>query len=160
MQDFKFFSERTICFLLRDTKIILGMKKKGFGKSNYNGFGGGLEPGETAEEAAIREVKEETRVDVEQQNLEKMATIDFYFPYKTEWNQRVHVYFTRKWNGELAETEEMRPEWFDIASIPYDKMWDSDKYWLPLLMAGKRINAFFTWKEDNKTVCEYNIKEL
>lgn len=28
----------------------------------------------------------------------------------------------------------MDPTWFDIPKIPYDKMWESDDLWLPLLL--------------------------
>jgi len=164
MPEFKINTERTICFLLRDTqkdkKILLGFKKEGQGKGNYNGFGGKLKPGETAEQAAVRELRKETTLLVEEKNLEKRATIDFHFPYKPEWNQKVHVYFVKTWKGEPCETEEMRPEWFSRNNIPYEKMWDSDKYWLPLLLAGKQINAEFTWKKDNKTVDGYSIKHI
>jgi 8-oxo-dGTP diphosphatase len=157
---FKIATERTICFLLRDTQILLGTKKRGLGQLNYNGFGGKLEPGETAKEAAIRELREEAGVLVKKRNLEKRATIDFNFPYKPEWNQRVHVYFVDAWKGEPCETEEMRPEWFPRDKIPYEKMWDSDKHWLPMLLEGKKIKAEFIWKQDNKTVDAYKIKEI
>lgn len=158
MPEFKINTERTICFLLRDTQILLGFKKEGQGQGNYNGFGGKLKPGETAEQAAVRELKEETALLVEEKNLEKRAEIYFNFPKKPEWNQRVHVYFVYSWNGKPSETKEMRPKWFPEDKIPYEKMWDSDQYWLPLLLAGKQIKAEFTWKEDNKTVDGFSIK--
>jgi hypothetical protein len=28
----------------------------------------------------------------------------------------------------------MKPEWFDIEKIPYDKMWDDDIIWLPRVL--------------------------
>lgn len=36
------------------TKVLLGMKKRGFGVGRWNGFGGKVEPNETIEEAAKR----------------------------------------------------------------------------------------------------------
>merc|ERR1712079_998463 len=30
-------------------------------------------------------------------------------------------------------TEEMKPKWFNIEDIPYDKMWKDDIYWMPYL---------------------------
>jgi 8-oxo-dGTP pyrophosphatase MutT (NUDIX family) len=160
MSDFKFSTERTICFLLKDSQIVLGMKKTGFGKGNYNGFGGKLEHGEAPEEAAARELYEEAGVLASKSDLEKKAVIDFNFPFKTEYSQRVHVYFAGRWFGEPRETVEMKPEYFDMNAIPYGKMWDSDRIWLPQLIAGKKINAFFVWKEDNKTVDTYMIYEI
>ena len=163
MPSFNIATERTICFLLRDIqkdkKILLGLKKRGFGKGIYNGFGGKLEPGESAEEAAVRELGEEAGVMTDKNELEKIALIDFHFPYKEEWNQRVHVYFVYSWKGEPVETEEMKPEWFAVSRIPYDQLWDSDKRWLPLILKGKKIEAEFVWKEDNKTVDKYELRE-
>lgn len=31
----------------------------------------------------------------------------------------------------------MRPQWFDIADIPYEQMWEDDKIWLPELLNGQ-----------------------
>lgn len=40
-------------------EVLLGMKKRGFGQGKWNGFGGKVEPGETVEAAALRELEEE-----------------------------------------------------------------------------------------------------
>lgn len=156
---FDIVTERTICFLINKDKILLGMKKRGQGSGNYNGFGGGIEKGETPEEGAVREIFEESGLTVLTKDLDKMALIDFHFPYKTEWNQRVHVYFVNSWKGEPTETEEMKPKWFNIKDLPYNNMWESDRHWLPIILGGNKINAFFTWKEDNKSVADYKIEE-
>jgi len=44
---------------LPKSRILLGMKKRGFGEGNYNGFGGKVEKGESVREGAIRELEEE-----------------------------------------------------------------------------------------------------
>ena len=49
----------TLVFLREDCRVLLGMKKRGFGAGKWNGFGGKIETGETITEAAVREVKEE-----------------------------------------------------------------------------------------------------
>jgi len=159
MASFKIETERTICFLVNQDRILLGMKKKGQGAGNYNGFGGKVEAGESYEDAAVREVFEESGLIVDKRALEKRAVIEFHFPYKSEWNQRVHVYFANSWQGGPRETEEMKPEWFNKSAVPYERMWESDLHWLPLLLEGRKINAFFRWKEDNKSVDGYSIRE-
>eukprot|EP00056_Hartaetosiga_gracilis_P017259 m.6783 g.6783 ORF g.6783 m.6783 type:complete len:151 (-) comp5533_c0_seq1:454-906(-) len=55
------FKPLTLVFAFADEdrkRILLGMKKRGFGKGKFNGFGGKLEKGETVEEAAVRELQE------------------------------------------------------------------------------------------------------
>lgn len=50
----------TLCMVMKDGKLLLGMKKRGFGMGRWNGFGGKVEAGESIEEAAKREVFEES----------------------------------------------------------------------------------------------------
>lgn len=154
--------QKTLCFLIDQErkKIILGMKKKRFGKGKYNGFGGGVEDGENNEEAALRELKEEAGVSSALKHLQKVGKLNFYFPSKEEWNQTVHVYLSERWKGKLAESEEMAPQEFDLSDMPYDNMWDADKHWLPLVLEGKKVYGNFYFNEDNNTIKKYNIEEF
>lgn len=89
----------TLLFLIKKdsdkvSDVLLAMKKIGFGAGRYNGVGGKLQDGETIEEAAARETKEEIGVDVDVKNIVKMGEIEFRFEDKVEWNQMVHIYTT------------------------------------------------------------------
>ena len=44
----------TLLFVLEPGRVLLGMKKRGFGVGRWNGFGGKVQEGETIEEGAIR----------------------------------------------------------------------------------------------------------
>ena len=44
----------TLVFIIEQDKILLGMKKRGFGVGWWNGFGGKVQQDETIEEAAKR----------------------------------------------------------------------------------------------------------
>ena len=44
----------TLAFVLDSRRILLGMKKRGFGAGRWNGFGGKVDPGESIEGAAKR----------------------------------------------------------------------------------------------------------
>ena len=52
--------------------------------------------------------------------------MSFTFPHNTAWSQNVYVYLCDEWEGESMESEEMKPQWFSIADIPYSKMWPDD----------------------------------
>ncbi len=44
----------TLAFVREQSRILLGLKKRGFGQGRWNGFGGKVEKGETIDEAAKR----------------------------------------------------------------------------------------------------------
>lgn len=147
--------QATLCLLIKenhnDKEVLLAMKKKGFGKGKWNGIGGKIEIGDNnIFDAAVRETEEEIRVQIK--GIERVAFLSFRFPYiseeeRKEWNQDVHVFLAKSWEGEPAETEEMAPKWFKLKDIPFDKMWDDDKFWLPRILEGKKLKAKFIFKE-------------
>jgi 8-oxo-dGTP diphosphatase len=149
--------EATLVFLVRGNEILLGYKKRGFAQGKLNGFGGKIEDSETIESAAARELREECGVVVLPTDLKSVAHLGFYFPARLEWNQVVHVFIAERWDGEPVETDEMRPAWFRIDAFPFDQMWADDQHWLPLVLQGKRVQAAFTFKEDNETVKEASV---
>jgi 8-oxo-dGTP diphosphatase len=155
--------DATLVFLVRGnppTQILLGMKKKGFAQGKYNGFGGKIEASETIQAAAARELREECGIQVDVNDLTRVARLEFLFPAQPDWNQIVHAFLAEHWRGEPVETDEMRPVWFNTNSIPYGKMWDDDIYWLPLILRGKHITATFAYKSDNETVGEARIAAI
>lgn len=133
------------------------MKKRGFGEGKYNGIGGKVEDGESVRQAAARELYEE--IGVHANEMEKAAEITFLFNENEQWNQIVHIFLIRSWNGDPIESEEMRPKWFDVKSLPFETMWPDDKYWLPLVLSGKKIKGEFTFGKDN-VIENYALNEL
>lgn len=140
---------RTLLFLVKDGRILLAMKKRGFGAGKWNGVGGKIEAGETIEQALVRECQEE--IGVTPRNWVQVAELDFVQDASSEpWHMYVHAFVTREWDGEPSESEEMRPEWYDVDEIPYDAMWDDDEYWLPRVLSGELIYGEFKFNENDK----------
>lgn len=137
----------TLLFLLQEDKILLAMKKRGFGEGRYNGVGGKIEPGETVEQAMVRECQEE--ICVTPVNYWKVAEHDFFVEGENAWRMYAHVYFCDNWNGEPCETEEMAPEWFALTDIPYESMWQDDTHWLPPVLDGKKLMGRFTFDDSD-----------
>jgi len=147
--------QTTLCILIRQNKdedeVLLAMKKRGFGVGKWNGVGGKIDPAKgdrNVVDATIRESEEEIGVKIS--DLEKVAILKFRFPYiskEEKWDQDVHVFLAKLWQGEPAESEEMLPQWFKIKEIPFDKMWDDDRIWLPQVLAGKKLKADFIFKQ-------------
>ena len=154
--------DKTVCFLIQEnpgTEILLGFKKVRFGAGKYAGFGGRVESGESIAAAAIRELEEETGVKVSKENLQLVGRLTFLFPAKPSWSQVVHVFLTTTWDGNPVESEEMIPIWFYVNEIPYEQMWQDAVHWLPHVLAGERIQAHITFREDNETVDEVEIED-
>ncbi len=150
----------TLCLLMKEGKILLSMKKIGFGVGRWNGVGGKTKEGESVELAALREMEEEIGVRARLDDLELAGTLKFYFKNKLEWNQEMHIFLVKEWIGEPKESEEMKPKWFDIDKIPYDEMWPDDKYWLPLFVKGKKVSGEFHFSDDGNNFESYKINEI
>jgi 8-oxo-dGTP diphosphatase len=134
----------TVCFLKRENQILLAYKTDKIGKDRLNGYGGGIEDGENAKMAAVRELEEEASVVALPENLEKIAVVDFHNT-KSDGNTfvcRVHGYLVHKWSGEPKDTDTMiNPTWFDIKNIPYGQMMPADVDFLPYALKGKKLKA-------------------
>ena len=141
-------------------KILLGLKKRGFGMGKYNGFGGKPLKDESILDAAIREAYEESGLIVK--DCYKAGIIDFGESYLL----RMHLYVCTKWVGIPTESDEMKPVWFTTDKIPYAYMWKDDAYWLPLVLEGKKIKATFNFMNnddvlgtDDNEIVSYEISE-
>lgn len=139
--------------ILQNNRILLAMKKRGFGAGKWNGVGGKLEAGETVEEAAKREAFEEIGVTIT--GMEKFGVIDFTFQEDSD-PMEVHIFKANQFDGSPTETEEMKPEWFDVEKIPFADMWPDDEYWIPLLLQDKKFKGRFLF--DRPSSKEYTAK--
>lgn len=140
----------TLCMIHQHSQILLGLKKRGFGKGRWNGFGGHVEDNETIEAAAKREVFEEAGIAAGE--LERMGTLHFGWASKPGHELEVHVFKVASFHGEPKESEEMKPQWFHVDNIPYHAMWVDDKYWLPILLVGKKFEGNFTFNDVDQII--------
>lgn len=127
----------TLALLFRENKILLAKKKRGFGVHKWNGYGGKVEENETPIQNIVREIKEESNLDIPERDCKELGIIDFYFDDKPEWNQKAFVYKVENFEGEPEETEEMLPKWFELHEIPYEEMWAGDDKWIPYVLENK-----------------------
>lgn len=148
-------TQMTLALYQEDERILLAMKKRGFGAGRWNGFGGKLKEGDSGlEDCVRRETNEEGKITIT--DLEKVGILDFIFEDKPGEVLEVHYFRILKYSGVPKETEEMRPEWFGLDSIPYDRMWPDDRYWMPLFLEGKKFQGKVLFK-DKDTIKEKSI---
>ncbi|GAA1514683.1 8-oxo-dGTP diphosphatase [Agromyces terreus] len=147
-----------VCYLLRErggrTEVLLGRKKHGLGAGNLVGPGGKLESGESATDAAVREVLEETGLRVRAADLEPRGLLTYLFPHREAWSQESSVFVCRSWSGEPEASDELDPEWFAVDEVPYGRMWDDARFWLPQVLAGGSVRRTFSFGADLATVVD------
>ena len=139
----------TLCLARKDNQILLGMKKRGFGEGRWNGFGGKVESGETIIDAAKRELEEESGLKALE--LKERGAVDFHF-LDTGKVMEVHIFNVLRYDGEVIETEEMRPQWFDVDKIPFEKMWPDDICWMPMFLNGNRFGGKCIFENSDKII--------
>jgi 8-oxo-dGTP diphosphatase len=142
----------TLVFVFRGDELLLINKKTGLGKGKINAPGGKVDPGESPEAAAVRECREELHIEVSK--LEYCG--EHRFQFVDGYSIHVWVYRTRHFEGEPMETHEAEPRWTPIGEIPFDEMWEDDRYWLPMMVRGERFQT--RWIFDGDRMVDYAIE--
>lgn len=142
--------ETTLCYLIRDGRVLLAMKKRGFGMGKWNGPGGKRQEGESIEETCRRETLEESGIVLG--DIECRGKICFSFEGNSAWNTECVIFVCRDFSGDPIETEEMRPQWFLIDEIPLAEMWADDPIWLRDVLRGGFVQATFVFDSDGQVL--------
>ena len=143
----------TLLFVVREGRILLIHKHRGLGRGKINGPGGRLEPGETPRAAAIREVEEEIRV----RPTGVRAVGELQFQFVNGYAIQVYVFRADGFRGEPRSTAEATPVWAELESIPYDRMWEDDAVWLPLLLRNQPFAGRFVFDGDRMVTQELEL---
>jgi 8-oxo-dGTP diphosphatase len=151
-----------VCFVTRldehgTRQVLLGRKKTGLGLGNIVGLGGKIEAGESALDAIVREIEEESSLVVDPAAVSEVGFIRYAFPFRQNWSQDSTVFVVDAFTGTPVESDELVPSWYDVAELPLDGMWDDARFWLPQVLAGETVHASFTFGEDLKTVSAWSV---
>ncbi len=134
----------TIMFVIKDGQILLIEKKRGLGAGKINGPGGKIDPGETPLAAAIRETQEELLITPYAPR--KLGELRFSMSDCPDI--LCHVYRADDYSGTPTETAEAVPVWTALDAIPYHRMWEDDRHWLPLLLDEQSFLGCFVFEVD------------
>jgi 8-oxo-dGTP pyrophosphatase MutT (NUDIX family) len=146
----------TICEIIHEGKILLQFKAAGkFGEGKWNGPGGKIKPNETPLEGVIRETKEETGLTILDPELNGL--IDFYFGEKPEPDWTTFIFRVTEYEGELNPNDEGELRWFSVEDIPYEEIWQDDKYWLPAFIVGKKIKGIFWFNDEGTELLKHEL---
>lgn len=143
-------------FLVQDGQVLLGIKTRNIGAGRFNGYGGGIEEGESSAAAMIREAHEESGIILSESGLKKMAVINVH---NTRVNGetfvcKLHVYLVQEWSGEPWESLEMiNLRWFDFSRLP-ENMLPGDSQWLPRILKGTKLLGTIHYGPFQKTLLQ------
>lgn len=145
----------TLTYLFDGDNVLLIEKKRGMGTGYFNAPGGHIELEETKYEAAVREAREETGLDMSE--LKEVGTL--YFQFKDGIRMIGYVFFAYKYTGTMIkECDETRPFWCPVNKLDYSRMWEDDKLWLPIALEGRKFSGYFLFDDrrllDSRIVIE------
>jgi len=109
--------------------LLRNKKKHDINANKWIGVGGHLEKDETPEDALIREIKEETGLDVI--SYSKKGLIHFNYD---DISELMHLYVVNDYKGELIECDEGTLKWIKKSDLFSLELWEGDKIFLKKLL--------------------------
>ncbi len=108
--------------------------------------GGHAEPNESIYDSAVREIKEETGLVI--QNL-KACGFMYWFNNKTEDKYFTYFYKTTEYSGKLLDaTDEGSVFWAELADLDHMKLAPNFREYLPMFLEDKYCEAYCSWNRD------------
>ena len=143
-----------MCYLKKnDTYLLLYRNKKenDLNEGKYIGIGGHIEEGESKEEALVREVKEETNLDL----LSYRYCGEVLF-VNNDYQEIMYIYYSDDFTGELSECNEGTLTFVKEEDIYSLNMWEGDKLFLPYVLKESKSFKMKIIYED-KTLKDYEV---
>ena len=141
----------TLCYITdkkkNSTLMLHRIKKENdYHKGKWNGLGGKLNLGESPEECAIREIKEESGLTVKNPSLKGFLTFP-NFDGVDDWY--VFVFTFDEFNGNLIDSPEGKLEWVPNKGLTSLNLWEGDKIFLEWIFSEKIFSAKFNYENGN-----------
>ncbi len=136
----------TLCYIEKENKYLMlhrTSKKKDGNKDKWIGVGGHFEKGESPEECLLREVKEETGLELTSYQFRGIVTF-----ISDEWpDEYMCLYTADRYTGDIGNCDEGELVWVEKGKIMDLNIWEGDKIFLKLLMENQ---PFFSLKLEYK----------
>lgn len=122
----------TLCYIIKDGSCLMLHRTKKENDQSHDkwlGIGGKFEDKESPEDCALREIKEETGLDVINYRYRGIVTF-ISDVWETEY---MHLFTVTDFRGEIIECDEGDLEWIKLDDLLKLPMWEGDKIFLNLL---------------------------
>ena len=137
-------------------RVLLGFHKSGRWAGFYTGFLDEVRGGEDPVDAAVRIAGEQAGI--VPGPFDHLAT--FVFSSEAWGMARELEFLAESHTGEPRESPNIRPEWFALDAIPFDRMPADDALWYPDVLERKKMRGHFDFAPDGKTLLVHQIEEL
>ena len=142
--------ETVLAYLVNKDEVLLlyrNKKKNDINEGKWIGVGGHIEIGESPSDALIREVKEETNLDVI--TFTKRGEILFI---NNDFKEIMHLYVVNEYKGDIKECDEGELRYFKIKDIFSLPMWEGDKIFLDKLFNTDEVFSLTLTYNGNKLI--------
>ena len=127
--------QTTLCYIEHDGQYLMLHRTKKQHDDNHDkwiGIGGHIEPGETSEACILREVREETGLEL----LDCRARGVVRFRSDAYPDEDMYLFTATRYRGEMIECDEGELAWIAKDRLLSLTLWEGDRVFLRLLDAG------------------------
>ena len=152
--------DATLCYIENDGKYLMllrNRKKNDPNEGKWIGVGGKLEPGESPEECAKREILEETGLIA----AKLIPCGNVYFRSDVWGEEIMRLFLVTEFDGELTDCDEGELHWIDRDDIFDLHLWDGDRIFLQYLISGRHFQEMeLVYSGDRLSGCTVDGEEV
>ena len=145
----------TLCYIKKNNQTLMlhrVKKENDIHEGKWNGLGGKFEASETPEECVIREVKEESGLNIFNPKLHGFISFPA-FDQVQDWF--VFIFTASDFTGEIIDSEEGILQWIDDEKLDSLNLWEGDKIFMDWLNRDDFFSAKFIYK--NKSLVSHSV---
>lgn len=139
----------TLCYVQdkksNSTLMIHRVKKENdYHHGKWNGLGGKFENGESPEECALREIKEESGLIAKSIKMKGFITFPIFDGIE-DWH--VFLFIIDDYEGDLIASNEGNLAWIPNEQLTEINLWEGDKIFIPWLFEERFFSARFVYED-------------